>query len=193
MLLALPHRGQTLVNGLHKRLDSLLDTLPSTETVTKLLCDWNEQLDSNTASTRLCEVSQSGLVSTTGGTWTWYRLMAERAVDAAMASCDDKLSALPCSTKNMRLGMFADACKGARSLNPGESLLPRLPYIEAEASVHPPSDRVVRHAVRHEYACTAVEVLARRLGVAFEDAHAAECMLPRVADIMALELGWSSS
>lgn len=51
----------------------------------------------------------------------------------------------------------------------------------------------VRHAVRHEYACTAVEVLARRLGVAFEDAHAAECMLPRVADIMALELGWSSS
>ncbi|KAG0424812.1 hypothetical protein HPB47_027979, partial [Ixodes persulcatus] len=51
----------------------------------------------------------------------------------------------------------------------------------------------VQHAVRHKYACTAVDVLARRLGVAFEDAHSAECMLPRVADIMALELGWSSS
>ncbi|CAN7951139.1 unnamed protein product, partial [Ixodes pacificus] len=92
MLVAMPHRGQTLVNGLHKRLDSLLDTLPSTEAVTKLLRDWNEQLDSNTASARLCEVSPSGLVSITGGTWTWYRLLAERAVDAASASCDDKLT-----------------------------------------------------------------------------------------------------
>ncbi|CAN7941496.1 unnamed protein product, partial [Ixodes pacificus] len=159
MLVAMPHRGQTLVNGLHKRLDSLLDTLPSTEAVTELLRDWNKQLDSNTASARLCEVSPSGLVSIMGGTWTWYRLLTERAVDAAIASCDDKLSALPCSTKNMRLEgaahwsptlyamhlarMAANACKGARSFNHGERLLPRLPYVEAEASVRSPTDRVV--------------------------------------------------
>lgn len=48
----------------------------------------------------------------------------------------------------------------------------------------------VRHAVRHEYACTAVDVLARRLGVTFVDAHAAECMIRRVVDLMAVELGW---
>uniref|UniRef100_A0A224YEP0 glycerol-3-phosphate dehydrogenase n=1 Tax=Rhipicephalus zambeziensis TaxID=60191 RepID=A0A224YEP0_9ACAR len=77
--------------------------------------------------------------------------------------------------------MAANSRKSARSVNPGNRLLPRLSFIEAE----------VRHAVRQEYACTAVDVLARRLGVTYADAYAAECMLPRVLDIMAAELGWT--
>ncbi|CAN7940254.1 unnamed protein product, partial [Ixodes hexagonus] len=198
----MPHRGQTVVTGLHKKLDSPRDALPSAETVSKLLGDWNEQLDSNTALARMSEVSQSGLVSITGGTWTWYRLLSERVLDSAISCCEDMLLALPCSTKGLKLEgsthwsptlYAANSCKGSRSLNPGERLLPRLPYIEAEASAfpsHPPNSPSVQHAVRNEYACTAVDVLARRLGVAFEDAHAAECMLPKVVDIMARELGW---
>ncbi|KAH6929896.1 hypothetical protein HPB50_006617 [Hyalomma asiaticum] len=167
------------------------------------------------------EVSPSGMVSCTGSAWTWYRLVAERVVDTALAHCEDLQPSLPCSTKTIKLEgaanwsptlyvqllqkyrleadvakhlvdyygdqatllarLAANSRKSTRSVNPGHRLLPRLSFIEAE----------VRHAVRHEYACTAVDVLARRLGVTYADAYAAECMLPRVVDIMAVELGWT--
>ncbi|KAL3221658.1 hypothetical protein MRX96_029284 [Rhipicephalus microplus] len=161
------------------------------------------------------------MVSCTGGAWTWYRLLAERVVDTALANCEELQPSLPCSTKTIKLEgaanwspalyvkllqkyrleadvakhlvdyygdqaqllarMAANSRKSTRSVNPGNRLLPRLSFIEAE----------VRHAVRQEYACTAVDVLARRLGVTYADAYAAECMLPRVLDIMAAELGWT--
>ena len=54
-------------------------------------------------------------------------------------------------------------------------------YVEAE----------VLYAARHEYACTAVDVLARRTRLAFVDVQAALAALPRVIEIMSKELGWS--
>jgi len=45
--------------------------------------------------------------------------------------------------------------------------------------------------VRHEYACTAVDVLARRTRLAFVNAQAALSALPRVIEIMSEELGWN--
>jgi glycerol-3-phosphate dehydrogenase len=52
-------------------------------------------------------------------------------------------------------------------------------------------DAEVRYAVRHEYALTAIDVLARRTRLSFLNARAALDALPRVVDIMADELGWS--
>ncbi|KHJ91131.1 hypothetical protein OESDEN_09010 [Oesophagostomum dentatum] len=49
----------------------------------------------------------------------------------------------------------------------------------------------VRYAIR-EYACTAVDVIARRMRLAFLDTKAAHEALPEVVRIMAEELGWSS-
>jgi len=43
-----------------------------------------------------------------------------------------------------------------------------------------------------EYACTAIDVLARRLRLAFINVHAAEEALPRVIEIMAREHGWTA-
>lgn len=63
----------------------------------------------------------------------------------------------------------------------GVRLSPTHPYVEAE----------VLYATRHEYACTAVDVLARRTRLAFVDAQAALAALPRVIEIMSKELGWS--
>ena len=63
----------------------------------------------------------------------------------------------------------------------GVRLSPNYPYIEAE----------VLYATRHEYACTAVDVLARRTRLAFVDAQAALAVLPRVIEMMGKELGWS--
>ena len=48
----------------------------------------------------------------------------------------------------------------------------------------------VKYAVR-EYACRAIDVLARRTRLAFTDVHAAREALPRIVDIMGEELGWN--
>jgi glycerol-3-phosphate dehydrogenase len=64
----------------------------------------------------------------------------------------------------------------------GERISPLYPFVDGE----------VRYAVRHEYAQTAVDVLARRTRLAFLNAQAALEALPKVIDIMGAELGWDS-
>ena len=59
------------------------------------------------------------------------------------------------------------------------------------AAPYPFIDGEVRYAVRHEYAQTAVDVLARRTRLAFLNVNAALEALPRVIDIMAQKLHWS--
>ncbi|KAF1987987.1 DAO-domain-containing protein [Aulographum hederae CBS 113979] len=62
----------------------------------------------------------------------------------------------------------------------GIRISPLYPFVDGE----------VRYAVRHEYAQTAVDVLARRTRLAFLNAQAALEALPRVIDLMAEELKW---
>lgn len=64
----------------------------------------------------------------------------------------------------------------------GEKISPLYPFVDGE----------IRYAVRHEYAQTAVDVLARRTRLAFLNAQAALEAAPKVIDIMAGELGWSN-
>ena len=64
----------------------------------------------------------------------------------------------------------------------GKRLVDEFPYIEAE----------VKYAVK-EYACTIINVLARRTRLAFLDVQAAEEAIPRIAEIMAKELNWNKS
>ena len=61
------------------------------------------------------------------------------------------------------------------------------------AELYPFVDGEVRYAVRHEYAQTAVDVLARRTRLAFLNAQAALEALPRVIDMMSEELRWSET
>ena len=62
----------------------------------------------------------------------------------------------------------------------GRRLHSEFPYVDAE----------VRYACR-EYAATAVDIIARRLRLAFLNAQAAEEALPTIVTIMADELKWS--
>jgi glycerol-3-phosphate dehydrogenase len=64
----------------------------------------------------------------------------------------------------------------------GERISPLYPFIDGE----------VRYAVRHEYAQTAVDVIARRTRLSFLNAQAALESLPKVIDIMAGELKWDN-
>ena len=61
------------------------------------------------------------------------------------------------------------------------------------SQLYPFVDGEVRYAVRHEYAQTAVDVLARRTRLAFLNAQAALEALPMVIDLMAEELKWGKA
>ena len=58
------------------------------------------------------------------------------------------------------------------------------------SQLYPFVDGEIRYAVRHEYAQTAVDVLARRTRLAFLNAQAALEALPTVIDLMGEELKW---
>lgn len=55
-LTAMPYQEQCLISGSHKKFDFTQDGKPTYEAVSKLLREWNEQLDINTAMPRLNEV-----------------------------------------------------------------------------------------------------------------------------------------
>ncbi|PSN63863.1 glycerol-3-phosphate dehydrogenase mitochondrial precursor [Corynespora cassiicola Philippines] len=60
------------------------------------------------------------------------------------------------------------------------------------STLYPFIDGEVRYCVRHEYAQTATDVIARRMRLAFLNAQAALEALPTVIDLMAEELKWDS-
>ncbi|KAJ8474520.1 hypothetical protein ONZ45_g15920 [Pleurotus djamor] len=166
-------------------------------------------------------VSESGLLTIAGGKWTTYREMAEETIDRAVkefalegrvrSGCVTESLRLVGSdgwSRNMFIGLiqrygletevakhlsdnYGDRAWTVLSLAAptgvnwplhGIRLHAQYPFIEAE----------VRYAVRHEYAQTAVDVLARRTRLSFLNVRAALSALPRVVDIMSEELHWSS-
>jgi len=141
------------------------------------------------------QVSTSGLVTITGGKWTTYRKMAEDTVDHAAVVAG--LESRPCPTKELQIhgahahsdrfghlavhGTDALLIEGlAEEVEGGATLLDdALPYTEAE----------VRWAAREEMARTVEDVLSRRTRALLLDARASIRMAPRVAEILAEELG----
>ncbi|KAG6829357.1 hypothetical protein H0H92_004723 [Tricholoma furcatifolium] len=165
-------------------------------------------------------IGASGLLTIAGGKWTTYREMAQETVDTAVKAFGlEKKVKSGCVTESLRLvgsdgwsrnmfigliqryGLETDVAKhlsdnyGDRAWTVcslaeptgkswplhGTRLSPQYSFIDAE----------VRYAVTHEYALTAVDVLARRTRLAFLNVQAALEALPRVVDIMADELNWS--
>jgi len=140
-------------------------------------------------------IDASGLLSITGGKWTTYRHMAQDCVDqaATLANLPDS----PCRTQSLSIhGSATDAAtSGSLSLygsdavairklitdNPAleQQLDSELPYVAAE----------VIWAARMEMARTVEDILARRTRVLFLNAQAAIRMAPKVAEILAKELG----
>jgi len=141
-------------------------------------------------------VSQSGLITVTGGKWTTYRKMGEDVVDHAeiVAGIDEK----PCQTRNLQikgwthalipeenLQVYGSEASGIREIlkeqpNLAAKLHPDLPYQEVEIIWH----------VRQEMARTLEDVLARRTRALLLNARASISIAPRVATLMADELKW---
>ncbi len=140
-------------------------------------------------------VEQVGLVTITGGKWTTYRNMAEACVDKVASLA--KLPHRTCPTRELRIHGYdieatrqgslavygSDALEVNRLMQADTTLSaplhPALPYVGAEAV----------WAVRAEMARTVADVLARRMRALFLNARAAMEMAPRVAELMAREMG----
>ncbi|MFY9610470.1 MAG: FAD-dependent oxidoreductase [Blastocatellia bacterium] len=140
-------------------------------------------------------IDGSGLLTIAGGKWTTYRNMAEDCVNQAATLA--RLPEKPCVTKNLNIhGFHREAQKfgslrmyGSDALaiqdlihsdpGRGEPLHKALPYCGAE----------IIWAARSEMARTVEDVLARRTRALFLNARAAIEMAPRVAELMAKELG----
>ena len=105
-------------------------------------------------------VSNSGLVTITGGKWTTYRQMGEGVVNTAARV--GELEARPSRTHDLLL-------RGARA---PESF----------------SAEDVRRFAREEMACTVEDVLSRRTRTLLLDARAAMELAPTVAAALAMEL-----
>ena len=139
-------------------------------------------------------VSDSGLITITGGKWTTFRRMGEDTVNKAIEV--GKLTSHPVATKDLPIhgsklnvdrndhlyvyGSDEQALLALANENPewGKKLHPRMPYIQAE----------VVWGVRHEMARNVEDILARRVRALFLDARAAIDMSPVVAGIIAKEL-----
>ena len=156
--------------------------------------------------------SRSGLITVAGGKWTTYRVMAVHAVnraveagglaprrtsqtrttpllgaagyrpDAAGLQRRYHLAADVAAHLDRAFGDRAHVVAQLAGAGYGSRLAPRHPYLEAE----------VVYAARHEAACTVDDVLARRTRLAFVDSVASLASVPRVAELLAAELGWSA-
>lgn len=144
--------------------------------------------------------SASGVVTVTGGKLTTYREMASDTVDAVMdvlgrsgRSRTKRLRflgavapAAPADSLDghlqRRYGAFAPHVRALADGDPAlaEPIVDGLPHIGAE----------VVWAVRHEMARTVDDVLSRRTRARLLDRPASEKAAPKVADLMAAELGW---
>ncbi|KAK2181288.1 hypothetical protein NP493_402g02030 [Ridgeia piscesae] len=194
------------------------DVLSAWSGIRPLVVNPNASHTKSIARNHIIEVSKTNLITIAGGKWTTYRSMAEETVDRAIEVCGLK-PVRGCLTKGLLLhgahgwtptlfirliqdfglddgvaqhlaNTYGDqAVKVAKLAKQtgkrwpviGQRLHEDYPYIEAE----------IRYSVR-EYACKVVDVLARRTRLAFLNVQAAEEAMPRIIEIMAEELNWTS-
>lgn len=194
------------------------DVLSAWSGIRPLVSDPNKPDTQSLARNHIVHVSDSGLVTIAGGKWTTYRAMAAETIDAAIESSDLKPLFRECQTDGFLIegahgwtptmyirlvqdfGLEMEVAQhlaksygdrafavakmatmtGKRWPIIGKKVHPEFPYIDAE----------IRYGVR-EYACTATDMIARRLRLAFLNVQAAAEALPAIVDIMAEELNWN--
>jgi len=140
-------------------------------------------------------VSDSELISITGGKWTTYRKMAEDVMEIAIHKAG--MSEKECVTKNLHIhgykenndytaalyyyGADETAIKALvkKDTSLAESIHPSLPYIKAE----------IIWALQNEMCMTVEDALARRTRALLLDAKAAIESASLIANMMAKEMG----
>lgn len=148
-------------------------------------------------------ISPSKLVTITGGKWTTFRKMGEDTVSKAI----DVGGLMPRKSKSARYQIrgYTDTPNHSTHFGIYGADLPKLMELTKENSswaepLHPDYEYIqaeVIWAVRVEYCRQVEDFLARRIRILLLDATAARTMAPKVAELMAKELGrdqdWQST
>jgi len=196
------------------------DVLSAWSGIRPLVSDPNKGDTQSLARNHIVHVSDSNLVTIAGGKWTTYRAMAQETIDAAVTACDLKPKYTECQTDGLLLEGahgwtptmyirlvqdFGLECEVAEHLSKsygdraftvakmaaltgkrwpiiGKKIHPEFPYIDAE----------IRYGVR-EYAMNSIDMIARRLRLAFLNVQATQEALPEIVNIMGEELGWDEA
>lgn len=153
--------------------------------------------------------SASGMITVTGGKWTTYRLMAQDAVDQAVAA-GSLAPGGPCRTEDLLLqgaegfdpagapalahefGLHAAVAAHLHGAYGAEA--PAVARLAASSGLgarlhpdHPYLEAEVVHARLNEFAVTAADVLERRLRLGFLDRAAAAACEARVRELLRME------
>ncbi len=141
-------------------------------------------------------VSETGLITITGGKWTTYRQMAEDTVDKAIKK--HQLEAKPCKTHHLSIhgNIPAEQVDRNSHLYIYGADIPKITALQNEnpkyaEKLHPNYEYTVAEVVwacREEMALNVEDVLARRVRLLFLDARAAIECTEKVAQVMAEEL-----
>jgi glycerol-3-phosphate dehydrogenase len=143
-------------------------------------------------------ISNSELITITGGKWTTYRKMAEDVLEFAIhkIGADEKMPTAICKTNNLPIHGFKDNVdfnapryyygsdeQGIQSLVRGDKKLaerihPLLPFVKAE----------IVWAVQNEMCMCVEDFLSRRTRALLLDARSAIESASKVAEIMAAEM-----
>jgi glycerol-3-phosphate dehydrogenase len=140
-------------------------------------------------------ISSSGLLSVSGGKWTTYRKMAEDCVDQASTLAG--LEARPCVTERLNIhGYHSNAAKFGELALYGADAPAVEELMRSESALgdklHPAFEARAGEVVwsaRYEMARTVDDFLARRSRALVLNARAAIEAAPRVAELLAKELG----
>ena len=148
-------------------------------------------------------VSESGLVTITGGKWTTYRKMAEDVIDQAETVAG--IEGRRCHTETLQIHGWTQAAIRQKNLQPYGSdavhladLMKATPALAQKVHKALPYQQgeIIWH-VRHEMARTVEDVLARRTRALTINAQASIEAAPLVARLLATELGrdeaWQAS
>lgn len=130
-------------------------------------------------------IADSGMISLYGGKWTTFRRMAEACVSAAVKH--HRLSAGPSRTATDRLPArgslvpepLRDAHASLATATDDSTLVPGFAYRVSDARI----------GIHQEMARSVEDLLARRTRALFLDAGAALAVAPKVAALLARELG----
>ena len=144
-------------------------------------------------------VSQSGLVTISGGKWTTYRKMAEDTIDRAASVAG--LRETSSVTKGLNIHGWHEH---SEKFGPFSQYGSDAPHLQQLIRERPELDRLlddrlplravqVVWAARHEMARTVEDVLARRTRALLLDAQAAIDVAPAVAELMAAEKGYDEN
>ncbi|HJT73090.1 MAG TPA: glycerol-3-phosphate dehydrogenase/oxidase, partial [Chitinophaga sp.] len=144
-------------------------------------------------------VSESGLITITGGKWTTFRRMAQDTLQKAIET--GRLPDKTCVTEQLHIHGYTT---GSNLMDPLrfygtdidgiKALTEASPALAAPiATGYPYTKAMVVWAVRNEYARRVEDVLGRRLRLLFLDVHAAREAAPVVASIIAEETGRPAS